>query len=78
MASNTPNITCEHNAQSQVLKPGIPVPCIKCGALLQPVAETGLIVGQNAVNAAYPGTELSKATTGTGFLTKPHSQKKSY
>ena len=50
--------TCKHNAEGQVLKPGIPVPCRMCGALLEP--EAGSVGANGAVHAGqvkqkYPG-----------------------
>jgi hypothetical protein len=51
--------TCDHNGVGQVLVPGRPVPCRKCGALIQPSPRSVNAAGQlvpssQAINAVYP------------------------
>jgi hypothetical protein len=58
MAQASPT-TCAHNATDQVLVAGRPVPCRKCGAMIQPSPRTvnasgQLVPGSKAINATYP------------------------
>lgn len=52
--------TCGHNGTGQVLVPGRPVPCRKCGTQIQPSPQTvnaagQLVPGSAKPNATYPG-----------------------
>jgi hypothetical protein len=55
MSQNVATI-CAHNAEAQPLVPGRPVPCRKCGCMIEPEqvnAENKTTPG--AIRAGYPG-----------------------
>lgn len=57
MSQNLKTI-CAHNAEGQVLVPGQPVPCRKCGCMIEPepqAVNASNNVSREAVAAGYPG-----------------------
>lgn len=54
-----PPTTCNHDAPTQKLVPGVAVPCRKCGAPLEP--EPGSV---NATNAVHSGRVKQKGYPG--------------
>lgn len=50
---------CDHNHPKQALRTGVPVPCLLCGADLEPTVGSGATPVLGRVNASLPGVRTA-------------------